>query len=82
MAHTIDTLAAVQLLQKTGMAADQAEAITRIVDQAQAEAVTKVDLNALRGDLKADLYRALWIQGGGIIAILGVLFALGERFGG
>ena len=34
---------------------------------------TKADLTALRAELRADLYRALWIQGVGIIAILTAL---------
>ena len=40
------------------------------------EFATKSDLAALRADLaelRADLYRALWIQGGAIVAILTAL---------
>ena len=37
------------------------------------ELATKADLAALRSELRADPYRALWFQGGGIIVILTAL---------
>ena len=49
-------------------------------DLAELRAATKADFESLRADLetyraetKADLYRALWIQGGAIVAILTAL---------
>ena len=72
-ATTFDTLAAARDLEAAGIERRHAEAIAEgMRDAATAdrnEIATKADLDALR----ADLYRALWIQGAGIIAILAAL---------
>ena len=61
-----DTLAAAKALKEAGLDIHQAEAIA-----AQLRVAAEDD----RGELitRGEFYRALWIQGAGIVAILGVL---------
>ena len=73
-----DTLAAVKQLRDAGVEERQAEAVVAIVSKAVGEQVTKADLEPLATKsnllaLKADLYRALWMQAA---AIIGIVFAL------
>ena len=72
-ASTFDTLAAADRLRDAGFDDGQVRAIVGIHREAGTELATKTDLDALRAELRADLYRALWIQGAGIIAILTAL---------
>ncbi len=76
---TFDTLKANRNLKAAGIAEAQADAFTDTV-------ATKADIARLEGridsglaNLKAEVFRALWIQGAGIIAIqlaiAGLLFA-------
>ena len=68
---TFDALAAARDLKAAGIEAEHAEAIAEGMRRAAGadrdELATKADL----AELRADLYRALWIQGGAIVAILG-----------
>ena len=73
---TFDTLDAMRRLEQAGMERAQAEASVETIRDAQSELATKADLAALESrlllalaELRADLYRALWIQGAGIVAI-------------
>ena len=61
-----DTVAAVKALKEAGLDIHQAEAIP---------AQLRVAADADRGELvtRGEFYRALWTQGAGIVAILGVL---------
>ena len=72
-ASTFDALSAARDLEAAGIERRQAEAIAegmrRAVSADRDELATKADLAALR----ADMYRALWFQGGAIIAILAAL---------
>ena len=68
-ASTFDTLAAADELRDAGFDEKQARAIIAIQQSARTELATKADLAGLR----AGMYRALWIQGVGIIAILTAL---------
>ena len=43
------------------------------LEAARDELATRADLVALRSELRADLYRALWLQGGAIIATLAAI---------
>ena len=76
-ATAFDTLTATEELEAAGIERKHAEAIAKIVNHGDARAATKADLDtavtALRSELRADLYRALWFQGGAIIAILTAL---------
>ena len=77
---TFDTLDAMRRLEQAGMERAQAEATVETIREAQSELATKADLRAdlaalesrlllAMAELRADLYRALWIQGAGIVAI-------------
>ena len=67
-----DTLAWAQTLREAGVPRfregrlRQAEAHAAAARKSQAGLATKADLNALRAELRADLYRALRIQTGAI----------------
>ena len=73
---TFDTLDAMRRLEQAGMERVRAEATVETIRDAQSQLATKADLAALESrlllalaELRADLYRALWIQGAGIVAI-------------
>lgn len=54
-----------------------AAAIAHTVNQAVGDNLaTKTDLTAAVAELRAELYRALWIQGAGIVGVLGTLLAI------
>ena len=89
---TFDTLDAMRRLEQAGMERAQAEATVETIREAQAELATKADLRSdlaaleysLRtalSELRADLYRALWIQGAGIVAIIGAFIAIAAALG-
>ena len=76
-----DTLAVSQELREAGVENRQAEAIAaamrRVTAASRGRLATKADLDALRAHvdtsiavLRADLYRALWIQGAGVVAVM------------
>ena len=64
-------------LEAAGFERRQAEAIAKAIDRGDERTATKGDLDAVATTLEARmtamLYRALWIQGGAIIAILTAL---------
>ena len=74
---TFDSLTAARDLEAAGFERRQAEALAKAMrDVAGAdreEFATKADLTTAVAVLRADLYRALWIQGGAIVAILTAL---------
>ncbi len=76
MSVKTDTLRTAQTLTEAGVPERQAAAHARAIDEAMTDAVgdlvTRADLAALR----ADLYRALWIQGGVIIGVVVALIRL------
>ena len=80
-ASTFDTLRIAQALRDAGFDNGQAEAIVSAIQQSLGENVaTKADLAALRdelradmAELRADIYRALWVQGAGLLVALGAL---------
>ena len=76
-ASTFDALAAARDLEAAGIERGQAEALAmqlRTVAGASHDALaTRADLTNEVAVLRADLYRALWIQGGAIVAILTAL---------
>ena len=75
-ASTFDTLSAAQDLEAAGIERKHAEAIAKVVSHGDERAATKADLEAAIAGLRADLYRALWIQGVGIVAIVGGFIAI------
>lgn len=68
-----DTLAAARSLEAAGLPRAQAEAVTETVRKATKEQTANLVT-------KADLYRALLIQGAAIIAAIGTLAGLSELF--
>ena len=68
--YTIDTHATVRELEDAGMASRQAEVVVAAISRSEAELATKSDLKAEIAELKAEVFRALWIQGGGIVALI------------
>ena len=89
---TFDTLDATRRLERAGMERTQAEATVETIREAQAELATKADLRSdlaaleygLRSalsELRADLYRALWIQGAGIVAVICAFIATSAALG-
>ena len=73
-APTFDTQAGVRKLRSAGLDEDAAVAVVGVVVEATGSLVT-------RDMLRADLYRALWIQGAGIVAVLAGLAAMVQLFG-
>ena len=85
-ASTFDALKAVRDLEAAGVERRQAEAhaeaLRRAAGDDRADLATKADLSELR----ADLYRALWMQAAGIVgalaALAGIAVALASLLGG
>ena len=73
-AATFDTHAAVKALTQAGLEPAHAEAIADTVRVAVSEgAATKEDIANVRADvshLRADVFRALWLQAATIIAVV------------
>ena len=80
-APAFDTLTTARDLEAAGLERRQAEAVASAIGNAGGHAATKADLEHLATGtdlerLRADLYRALWIQAGAIAALAGIAFAL------
>ena len=83
-----DTLSAAQELWASGISDAQAEAIAAAMRKAVKDhAASRADVAELRAEskadkaaLRADLYRALWIQGAGIVAVIGSLMVIAGAF--
>ena len=84
MALTFNSREAFQKLVGRGLPEPAADGIVEVVEEATSPLVTRDilrnELQAVRnefhaefGQLRAEMYRALWIQGAGIVAILGVI---------
>ena len=67
-----DTFSAARALEAAGVERRQAEAIASAIGHS-GEYATKADLAALESRLESRMYRALWIQGGAIVAIITAL---------
>ena len=66
----------------------QAEAVVEVIGSASTNLMTKDDAAVLKAEIradvfrvKADVYRALWIQGIGIVAIVGTFIAIATALG-
>lgn len=59
----------------------QAEAIVEIIGSSLSNLMTKHDAALLEARIRADVYRALWIQGAGIVAIVGAFIAIATALG-
>jgi len=87
-----DTLAHARTLREAGVEDKQAEAHAEAARALRAGLATKADLDAGLGglraglradmaDLRADLYRALWVQGASLAAVMTALIAAFKLFG-
>ncbi len=72
-----DALASARTLRDAGFDNRQAEAVAGVVRHGRAGLSTREDLDKLEARmdariaaLRADIYRALWIQGAGIVATI------------
>ena len=86
-----DTLAHARTLREAGVEGKQAEAHAEAARALRARLATKADLDAglsglraeLRADiadLRADIYRALWVQGASLVAVMTALIAAFKLF--
>ena len=81
-----DTLRIAQALRDAGFDEKQSEAIVSAIQDSLGDNVaTKSDLSELStktdlAELRADMYRALWIQGAGFVMIMVGLFTLFRAF--
>ena len=73
---TVDTLTITRQLVAAGFDRQQAEAVADALREANRDYVTKADLRAELAILRADLYRALWLQTGAIVAAIAGLLAI------
>ncbi len=89
-AATFDTLATTRALEAAGVERKQAEAhaeaLASAVRESRGGVAAKSDLDTGLANLRADLYRAMWIQAGAIVAALtaiaGIAIALTGLFAG
>ncbi len=86
-----DTLTAAGQLEDAGIETRQAKAIVTVIRQSGEAVATKSDLTELKGEmtaamseLKAEIFRALWIQGiglvGAVTALMGAAVAVIKLF--
>ncbi|MCY4391312.1 MAG: hypothetical protein OXE43_04570 [Chloroflexi bacterium] len=84
MALTFDTRKAFQKLLQRGLPEPAADGIVEVVEEATSTVVTgdvlRSELQAVRAEMRADLYRALWLFGTTIVATLGVIVAVANAF--
>ena len=67
-----DTFSAARALEAAGVERPQAEAIASAIGHS-GEYTTRADLAALESRLESRMYRALWIQGGAVVAVITAL---------
>ena len=70
---TFDSLKLSDKLKTAGFTAEQAEAVVRVISEAQDELVTKKDLELALAPLKADIGLLKWMTGfvlAGLVAVL------------
>ena len=79
-----DTQRAARRLTDAGLDGRAAQGVADVVQSATSGLATEASVLAVKGDLltlRAEMYRALWIQGAGIVAataaIVGIATALG-----
>ena len=74
-APTFDTHDAVRKLRGAGVDEEAAEGIVEVVGDATSPLVTRDILRLELGEFRSELYRALWILGAGIVAVMSGLTA-------
>lgn len=74
---TFDTLQLVKKLKSSGISQEQAEAVVRTIAEAQAQLITKTDLDISLAPLRSDLAILKWMLG---ILLAGVLSLVLKTF--
>ncbi len=81
-APTFDTQASVTKLRSAGIDEPAANSIVEVVSDATSPLVTRdmltTELSGLRADMLTAMYRALWIQGLGIVAVVGGIVGIAQ----
>lgn len=80
-APTFDTHATVRDLRSAGIEEPAAESIVEVVSAATSPLVTRDMLTTEIAGLRADMYRALWIQGTGIVAVVAGIIGITQAIG-
>ncbi len=84
-APTFDTQAGVTKLRSAGIDEPAANSIVEVVSDATSPFVTRdmltTELSGLRADMLTAMYRALWIQGAGIVVVGGGIIGIAEVIG-
>ena len=82
---TFDTQASVSKLRSAGVDESAGHGIVDVVSDATSPLVTRdmlaTELAAHEARLRADMYRALWIQGAGIVAATACVVGIAEAIG-
>ena len=78
---TFDTQASVTKLRSAGIDEPAANSIVEVVSDATSPLVTRDMLALELARFRADMYRALWIQGAGIVAVIGGIIGITESIG-
>ena len=73
---TFDSLKLSDKLKTAGFTAEQADAVVRVIAEAQDELVTKKDLDIALAPLKADINLLKWMMGFVLAGIVGILLKL------
>ncbi len=77
-APTFNTQSGVRKLRSAGMEERAAETVVEVVGDATSLLVTRDELRTELAEFRADMYRALWMQGAGIVAVVGGIVAILE----
>ena len=73
---TFDSLKLADKLKTAGFTAEQAEAVVRVIAEAQDELVTKKALDIALAPLKADIHLLKWMMGFVLAGVVGILLKL------
>ena len=73
---TFDSLKLADRLKTAGFTAEQAEAVVRVIAEAQDELVTKKDLEIALAPVKADIHLLKWMTGFVLAGVVGILLKL------
>ncbi len=75
MSLTFNPLEASRKLRESGMAEATADATVEVIGEATSPLVTNDFLDRRFAEHRAEMYRALWIQGAGIVTINAAILA-------
>ena len=73
---TFDSLKLADRLKTAGFTPEQAEAVVRVIAEAQDELVTKKDLEIALAPLRADVQLLKWMMGFVLAGVVGILLKL------